>query len=365
MFGKLGRNLSDAVDNGITDLYDARTCLKAYDEGAGIQGSSAYLLEVDREHDPKVAKKLPILLRSHRIVHEPHNNRVIAYGHSGYGDGTPISVDDLKNMFKSSPGKPQYTVGSSAESNGTSQHSTESYESRVQRKTTSKRQATNDALEAKEKALVDQAKQGGLLCCDALDPLTKARCQYTCTMQTAMKAHKLANVHDFPARNLKDQAIASVHMEGGQLAYGTRSNRSQVHFNHNVSYGGKHASSFRTLFVGNFDNYFNVGCYRKPPREKAVPYHAELKKILSEMFEAGESADGKDKKGKNKYTPKSALEYLQSMRTEAGLLKFSSTSIFGDLPTESQIKSFWARYKITRNKTKTQNDEEWVDAALE
>lgn len=70
MFGKLGRNLSDAVDNGITDLYDARTCLKAYDEGAGIEGSSAYLLEVDREHDLKVAKKLPILLRSHRIVHE-------------------------------------------------------------------------------------------------------------------------------------------------------------------------------------------------------------------------------------------------------------------------------------------------------
>ena len=88
------------------------------------------------------------------------------------------------------------------------------------------------------------------------------------------------------------------------------------------------------------------------------------------MFEAGESTDGEDKHGKNKYTPKSALDSLRTMRNKAGLLKFSSTSEFGELPTEAQIKGFWYRYKESRNKkhenkdTQKQHDE-WVDAALD
>lgn len=249
------------------------------------------------------------------------------------------------------------------ESNGASQHPTESYQSRVQRKTMSKRQAVNDALEDTEKVLVEEAKQKGLLCCDALDAMTRARCNYQCTSQNALDAHKQSGKHHFPSRDLKDQAIAFVCMEGGKLEYGSRVNRSQVHANHEVLDGKEEPTN-------SSDTHFAAGCYVRPSREKAKPYSAELKRLLIIMFEAGESTDGEDKHGKNKYTPKSALDSLRTMRNKAGLLKFSSTSEFGELPTEAQIKGFWYRYKESRNKkhankdTKKQHDE-WVDAALD
>lgn len=365
MFGKLGQNLKDAVENGITDISDARSCLKAYDEGAGIEGTSAFLLQIERENDMEVVKKAqqPILLRSHRIVHEPNKNRVIAYCHSDYGNGTEIDVDALKCMIKGSPDKPKYTVSSTSEgAAGTAHHPTESYQSRNQRKTMSKRQAANDALIAKQQALVDKAMLNGQLCCGELDTITKSICLYHCTSKKTLEEHKKSGKHHFPSRNLTDHAIAFASMEGGKFVYGSRANRNQAHANHDVSDGKGPANSS--------DAHFSVGCYCKPSREKSKPFSNELRRILIEMFEAGESSNGEDKRGKNKYTPKAALDKLCSMRNKAGLLKFSSTSKFGELPTESQIKAFWYRYKESRNKKSDSNDEqnkddEYVNAALE
>lgn len=336
MFGKLGRNLKDAVENGITDISDARSCLKAYDEGAGIEGSSAFLLQIEREYDMEVEKKgqLPVLLKSHRIVYEPENSRVVGYRHSDYGKGTEIGLDALKRIIKGSHEKPKYTVSSSTGGDaGTSHHPTESYQSRLHRKVMSKRQATNDALIAKEDARVDTAMQNGLLYCDVREDVTQNRCLYTCSSKKALDAHKISNVDRFPPRNLKDQAISITAKEGGMFQYGSRANRNQAHANHTVSDGQGPASSS--------DAHFSVSCYCKPSREKPKQSSDELKGELIRMYEAGESTDGEDKQGKNKYTPKLALEKLRLMRNKAGLLKFSSTSEFGELPTESQIKGFW------------------------
>ena len=86
------------------------------------------------------------------------------------------------------------------------------------------------------------------------------------------------------------------------------------------------------------------------------------------MFNEGLSSDGK-MGGKNKYTPKQARDKIQAMRLKNGLLKFSSTSDYGDVPKESQIRSFWARYKQSLEKELlkglSKNDvDEWVDAPL-
>lgn len=354
LFGKLRSCLMNAVDNGITDITDARSCLKAYDGGAGIDGTSAFVLELNQKYDLDVGNnKLPILQKSHRLVLDPENNRCVAFRNSGYGNGTPISIDTLKGLFDGSPDAPQYNIISSGpDSAGAAQHSTESYQSRVQRKTALKRDTVNDALVTAGQNVVDKAKENNVFLCDVCDPLTKARCAYQCNSQMSLDAHKQSNKHKFPSRNLKDEAIAIASMEGGKLAYGSRPNRSEVHSNHTVSNGQGRS--------GELEAHFAVGCYCKPAREKPKPFNAELKRILIEMFEEGESADGDEKRGKNKYTPKQALESLRQMRNDAGLLKFSSTSEFGKLPTESQIKGFWSRYKTTRNK-----QDEWVDAALE
>ena len=112
VFGKLGQNFIDAVNNGITNITNAHTCLLAFQNGAGISGAVAAVLILDRnsplENAPNARE--PRLLSSHRLVLDRDKNQVMTYGNSGYGNGIPISLDDMVNMFSSAPSRPQYSV---------------------------------------------------------------------------------------------------------------------------------------------------------------------------------------------------------------------------------------------------------------
>ena len=358
IFGKLRFSFLNAVQNGITDITDARSCLKAFDDGAGIDGTSAFVIELNRKYNLDVGKnKMSLLLKSHQIVYDHENSRYIAYRNSGYGNGTPIETHSLKTMLGHSPDRPHYNIIRSEPGTDlctdAAQHSTEEYKSRLKRKVETKRDKANTALVTKEESIVQEAKERGLFLCDALDPITKGRCKFHCNSQSELNTHKESNVHTFPARSQLDEAIALASRADGKcVAYQSRANRNELHSNHTVSDG--------PAFFGELEAHFDVGCYCKPPPAPKTRLNAELKRILIEFYEAGESANGEGKKASNKYTPAAALNALRAMKNDAGLMKFSSQSEFGELPTEEKIKSFWNRYKQNKKK-----QDEWVDAALE
>ena len=96
------------------------------------------------------------------------------------------------------------------------------------------------------------------------------------------------------------------------------------------------------------DEWKQPGCYTKADRKKPQQKSKRLIHDLIRLYEEGESNSNGGKKSKNKYTPQEALDLLRGMRNPSGLRTYSGTSIFGTLPTVSQIRSYWSGYKKVR-----------------
>jgi len=107
----------------------------------------------------------------------------------------------------------------------------------------------------------------------------------------------------------------------------------------------------------------------------------ELRGELVRMFNDGdgETIGGTKKKGMQKYTALEARKELSEMKLGRRLVKFGSTSKYGNLPTTGQVTSFWSRFEakntamnakqaVTANKLEGIPEEsvldEWVGSAL-
>jgi hypothetical protein len=212
----------------------------------------------------------------------------------------------------------------------------------------------------KHSSEVAAAKSKSLYQCPVMDKLTKSRCQYQCSSQINLDKHIETDIHSFQSRNLKDYSIARSALENGVFQFGSRPQRSEAYANMDVTDG--------LSKVLDEDTHFQPGCYRKPPRKNPEKFKPELRRLLDEMFDEGESTNGSTKKGANKYTPAQALDKLRAMTLQNGLMMFSTNSIHGVLPTERQIKSYWSRRKREKNKQSAVNggsqqdeEEEGVD----
>jgi hypothetical protein len=347
LFGCLSQGFRAAVDNGIVDIRDAHSCVMACQEGAGIVGASTAVLELDREFDMNIdiGTKIPRLLESHRIVLDRENNQMVTYTNSGYGGGQNISFDRIKRMFTKPPREPLcYTMISKADGRGTAHHSSELHQLRQEKIKQTKREAANNALEAKHHSEVAKARAKSLYKCPEVEGLTKSRCQCEFSSQAKLDKHIKEGSHNFPSRNLIDHSIARSAMEGGVLQIGSNPQRSQAYANMEVTDGKSK--------VLDSDTHFQPGCYRKPPRKKAERFHPVLRRFLDEMFDEGESTSGGPKNGKNKWTPLQAWRILKDKRLDDGNgpLMFKKGSTYGPCPNELQIKSYWSRLKSKRNK---------------
>ena len=364
-FGKLGSNLRDAVNNGLTDVCSAASCLQAYAGGAGIQAASASVIELVREFDLDNDNKIPRLRLSHCMDLDRENGKIVTFAASGYGRGIEIGLDEMKSIFSEEPSPPQYIVSSEFENNGTAQHSSESHQKRVQQQKQSKRTRRNAEIDERVRAEVNSAKQKGVFLCDQIDPVTRMHCKYSCKSQEKLNEHKMSGEHKFPSRRLRDAVIGLSGTGNGTLVVGSRYNRSDAFADVDVEDG--------TSTISDGDNQFKCGCYLKPKPKPKVRMNEELKRHLIEMFEEGEDENGKAKPGRNKWKPNDALKALADMELPSGLKKFSSRSQYGDLPKVSQIVSFWSRYRsslaLQRTKRLTQEElteeSEYCAAALE
>ena len=358
MFGKLSKNFKDAVNNNQIDITNARSCLKAYQESAGIFGTSAGEIELDRDHDIQVKTSNPRLLTSHRIVLDRQNNQIVTYSNSGYGNGKEISIESIKGMFEKTPEEPlYYRVKHKCDGQGIGHHSSESNQSRLQQKKKSKRQAANDKLKAKHQVEVEEARAQQRFRCQQLENLTMQRCRCEFGTLKALNRHTELGRHDFPSRNLTDHSIGLSALDGGIFQFGSRPQRSDAYANIDVKDG--------TSEVLGGDTHFQPGCYKKPPRKKAKRFGSELKRVLNQMFIEGETTDGTKKRGKNKWTAEQARNKLAEMALPSGLAKFSSSSPDGPVPTEKQIKSYWSRLASSRRLLRAKGNGNAVNELME
>ena len=261
-FGKLGQNLRDAVNNGLIDILNAETILEAYQKGAGIKGAVAAVLILDRnfilQNAPKA--KEPQLLSSHRLVLDRKQNQIMSYGNSGYGNGIPVSLKKVKDMFSSPPSAPQYTITLQAENINSleaSVHPTESHQSRIKSGNLSKRQTRDRELEIEHQTKIQTAKEKGLFKCDVRRDIDGATCRYACQSAAKLEEHKTKGVHMYPSMDVVDSAVDRAF--NSMLCAGGRSNRSEAYANADVKDG-------TGAGIMNGEAWCHEGCYRKPPR---------------------------------------------------------------------------------------------------
>ena len=404
-FGRLGCNFREAVNNRVTDIINAETCLAAYEGSGGIRGATAAILRPDRTNKLEIVQNIPRLLTSHRLVLDRSKREIRSYSNSGYGDGISISFDDIDAMWSKAsseermvagdassneeddddhltredntnhPKKPGYLITLQTEttqSKDKALHPFESHSSRTKKARTTKRAANLKQINDNHGAKVTNAVENGLYYCSEVrrDDLAACRAGPWLTKQ-GLDSHMARGVHDFPTRrNLTDAAAFLASGDNGILATGGRRNRN-----------GEHTVVVVADGVGNGANegtsWYETGCYCKPGRAPAKRLKQELKDELIRMYKDGENTTG-GKGGRNKYTAIEAREELRIMKQKGGLNKFSSTSEYGDLPSIDQIKSFWSRYKSSTssqvqalrnpkksNYTTPEEIGEWVDDALE
>jgi len=98
-FGRLGCNFHEAVNNRLTDIINAETCLAAYEGSGGIRGAMAEILQPDRTNKLEIVQNTPRLLSSHCLVLDRSKREIRSYSNSGYGDGILISFDDINAMW--------------------------------------------------------------------------------------------------------------------------------------------------------------------------------------------------------------------------------------------------------------------------
>ena len=362
LFGKLRNNFIDAVNNRVTDIYSADTCLAACQKGAGIEGASVAVLELDRKYDLATQKTIPRLTESHLIEMDRANNQLLTYTNSGYGAARPIGFETVKAVFEKQPDAPvNYIVRSQVNARGTALHSTETHQSRLKAKKKTTREKANELLEANHQAKVEAAKQQLLYLCPQLDQLTRRACGCRFRSQKQLDKHIQEGNHNFPSRDLVTTAVGQAACENGIYQFGSNPQASEAYANMDVKDGE------RTVLEE--DVQFQPGCYRKAGRKKPQRLHEELKRILNEMYDEGETREGEKKRGANKYTTKQARDILAAMTLPNGLLKFSSHSPYGELPKEKTIRSYWSRLKTSRRliaqKRNTQDTEEEVQEQIQ
>lgn len=351
IFGKTGKLISDAVNNQITDVVDAESCLKAYQHGAGIIGCTAAIILPNRE-SPLITSETR-LKPFHRMVLDREKKEIICQTSSGYGDGSRISFASITQRWKCGPPTmPKYNVTTqipSTKSETNSTHFTECKQSRQNNARMSKHKAREAAHTESMRVKFDAAFKRGLYLCQEPDPSKTLHCKCEFGTARGLEMHKNSGRHRFPSKNMLDTAAQMVSGADGMLRVGSHKNRA----NENGTYIAIDGSGAGT---SEGDGWHVAGCYRKPSRAKSymISTFPKLENELTRMFYDGEKNDG-NKQGRQKYTAEEARKELCGMRQENGLLTFSSKSEHGHIPSIAQIKSVWARIrkKITSKNAKS------------
>ena len=360
-FGKLGANLREAVNDRCTDITNAETCLDAYQKGAGIKGATGAILEPLREDPLHVSSTIPKLLSSHRLLLDRERGVITGYSCSGYGEGIDFPLGKIENMWSSPPEMPRYIITEQVptiKSSHHSVHSTESHQSRVKKFKTSKRAAAKKRLEEVFRTKRDEAKSRSVFCCDACHPFYNDYCRRRFFSQDGLDRHMGNGAHEWMRGDIVDMAAELCGREGGILAAGSKSNRSEE-YNNMVAVDGTGAG------VHEGEEWYAPGCYRKPGRASSKRWKEQLKKELIRMFDDGEKRDTGPLRGRNKYTPDRACKELREMTLASGLKMFSSTSEHGPLPTVDQIRAFWGRLKKKREKENEARNAKRAETELE
>jgi hypothetical protein len=101
----------DAVNNRVTGIINAETCLAAYEGSGGICGAKAAILRPDRTNKLEIVQNNPRLLSSHRLVLDRSKREIRSYSNSGYGDGISISFDDIDGMWSKASSEERMVAG--------------------------------------------------------------------------------------------------------------------------------------------------------------------------------------------------------------------------------------------------------------
>jgi len=361
-FAKLGCNFKDRVNEGM-DIIDARTCLAAFQSGPGITNAGAVVLQVIRENDLQIipGSGLPLLLGSHRIVLNRRAEEVTCYTYSGFGNGHTVPFSRLQTMVPDTTPMPRYCVDEGEEESGCKEivtHSTESNSSRIATKRATTRERKRRKFDEAFKKRIEEAAANGLFICYHRRKDDLAPCRKQFKSMKCLQAHVDRGVHDYQKQSMIATAATLLSGQNGLLAVGRRMNRNEEH------YSDKNVKDGKGVGIDDGAEWKEPGCYRKTGRKDPTRKSRRLVKELMALFDAGES-DSKEKKSSNKYTPHEALAYLGSLRNPSGMRTFSSTSIYGTLPSISQIKSYWSSYKKVRSHKTEQNIEDIEDFMLD
>lgn len=360
-FGKAGRDLRKAVDNGAPDVTNAATCVQALATRPNNTGDLVNFLPDRGQQTFENSTKA--LTHYYQIKLDRDANCLICKRHSGFGDGITIDLAKIDNGWTngSLPPTPMYTIMERNKSTTTSENSTETAESRLKKKQTTKLLAHAEGRREGLSAANSNAIKKGLYKCQVLDKNGHDCCTFECKRQTGLDNHMRSGNHSFPSRNMTDAAAMMLSGSDGILRLGNLPNRSDEYGNMNVVDGSGAGVSLGA-------EWYERGWGLKPARATPIRMSEELAKTLTNMFEEGEN-DGGNKIGRQKWTAVEARQKLKEERLASGLLKYSSTSDYGKLPSIEQIKSFWSRYKIKKSKAGLEgvadNEiQQWVNEAL-
>eukprot|EP00984_Skeletonema_dohrnii_P019003 scaffold9000_cov72-Skeletonema_dohrnii-CCMP3373.AAC.4 len=344
-FATLAANQKDIVNRGVMDIIDASSCLRAFHSDIGaMRNASAAILHVPRDHDIKIPDSSgePALLHSHRIVLERDKKQVRCFRNSGYGEGVVISLSSHERMVPPTTQMPRYDITQDTGADDSNRepvtHSTESYYTRKERKRRSRQAGKREKMDKEFRDKIAAAEKKGIhLCtCRRVDDLAPCKRQFR--TKNALDRHIENGEHEYTGRNMTTKSAMLVSGRGGTLAVGQRMNRNEEHFSGDhvrdgVGKGTLHGTEWR-----------DPGCYMKAGRNKPTQKSLRLITELVKFFKLGES-DSSESKSRNKYTAERALTTLRDMKNPSGMRTFSSTSVYGPLPTIQQIKSFWSSYK--------------------
>ena len=219
----------------------------------------------------------------------------------------------------------------------------------------------NSKFDKKMYEEIQLLEDAGLHVCDAKDPDTNSRCQFTsqhesCVMKHKEMVEKGEASHHFPTKSLLDRVTANMINGSYALCFATgrMENRDDAIGTHEIKDGThidlKCHDEIESMGIGS--TLFEIkGLYNRSTQLWKKPnFQASeaLQEDLEEMYLSGENRNGEGKK-KNaaKYTADEAFEDLKNMIHEDGGRKYSyrSDNSNGQLPTAAYIKASFSRRK--------------------
>ncbi len=248
------------------------------------------------------------------------------------------------HVLKSTYVPPRTRCGTDSDAGHSIMDAAQSYRERVKYKKAGMQQSANVKAEKRVENFRAKQSTSGLYLCDAKNQHGEY-CTRVFQSESALEKHRKANKHTWPSVNSHCNYVrefSDVSKVGFKNCLGTRINRDEASRSKATKADNDSVVVFSHPEMD--DRWKECGCYNTQ-RAQTNRFSNSLRNDLEKMFLEGEENVGQ------KVTPERACDKLKEMIID-GRYKYSPDSDHGDLPSTTQIKSWFCRRSREKGKKK-------------